>query len=278
MPELPEVEMARQVIERRLAGRVVSRVRAPASRVVRKVSRARLRSRLRDARLEHARRHGKVLMLAFSGQVGVVSHLGMSGKWLAWSPGEALPSHVRLALELDDGSRLFYRDPRMFGWVELCTEDELAGAVAGLGPDPLNDGLDPQDLHQRLRRTRRAVKVALMDQKVVAGIGNIQATEALFRARVHPAWPALQLQHRQVARIVEAVEITIERTLEDLKRRGLRYQSEKDATNPFVVYGRAGEPCPECGRRLREMTLGGRTTVYCTRCQRSPRGSERTRR
>jgi formamidopyrimidine-DNA glycosylase len=269
MPELPEVEHAARCLRAWLDGTTIVRAEAPASRVFREGGRALFRRLLAGRRLERVDRHGKVLLVQFDDDVGLLSHLGMTGRWVRRPAGERV-AHARARLVLSDGSILHYSDPRMFGRLEIHRTPEIAAlpSVRELGPDPLLDGIDVTRLHAALARTSRPVKVAIMDQSILAGIGNIQATEALFRAGIHPARPARTLSRRDVARLARAIDDSLAHTLARMDDGEIAYLSDgAHVDNPFLVYDRAAEPCPRCRRPLEHMTLGGRSSVFCARCQ-----------
>jgi formamidopyrimidine-DNA glycosylase len=271
MPELPEVEHAARSLRAWLTGVPIAHVAAAATRVFRGGHLRAFRSGLPGRTLERVERRGKVLLLSFDGGVGLLAHLGMTGKWLrrlpdARGPG---PRHSRARLALADGSVVHYCDPRMFGRIAIHGAAELTTLpeVQSLGPDPLAGGIDAATLHAALARTSRPVKVALLDQRVLAGIGNIYATEALFVARVHPAREARSLSRREVGRTARALDAVLAAALTRLGGE-MAYLSEgAHVDNPFSIYDRAGEPCPRCRRPLEKVTLGGRTSAYCAGCQ-----------
>lgn len=277
MPELPEVEIAARNLRRWLDGRTVVRAEAEPTRVFRGSSARTFQERLAGRRLERLDRRGKYLLFAFDGGVGLVSHLGMTGKWVRRDAGAGEP-YSRARLRLDDGAVLHYRDPRLLGRIELAPAAALAGvaAVARLGPDPLNDDLTPALLADRLRTTRRAIKVALLDQSVLAGVGNIQAAEALWRARIHPTRSAHRLTPAEVARLCRGILASIAHSLCAETSEEIPYVEEPGSQNPFLVYARRGEPCRRCRRRIAAIRQARRTTFYCPRCQR--RGSSGVRR
>ena len=270
MPELPEVEFAARALRRWLSGRRIVSADAPESRVFRGSERREFVRRLPGESLDWIERRGKYLLLAFRGGVGLLNHLGMTGKWVRVPPGALLPTHVRARLDLDSGEVVAYRDPRLFGRIAVHPADELFSLpeIRALGPDPLVDGVDAARLHERLSRSRRPVKVALMDQGLLAGLGNIQATEALFLAGIHPARPASSITPQEARQLASAILESLERTL---KAQGagdsITYVEERRAPNPFRIYGRAGSPCPRCGTTIEKMELGGRTSAFCPRCQ-----------
>lgn len=270
MPELPEVEFAARALRRWMRGRRIVEAEAPPTRIFRGSEREDFVRLLPGTELEWIERRGKYLLFGFTKGVGLISHLGMTGKWVRVPEGQAPPSHVRARLELDSGEAVVYRDPRLFGRIAVHPVDELFSLpeIRALGPDPLIDGLDAERLHRRLSRSARPVKVALMDQSVLAGIGNIQATEALFLARIHPARPASSLEPAEVRKLAEAIVGSIHHTLE-IQGEGdaITYVEEARSQNPFRIYGRAGSPCPRCRTPLEKVELGGRTSVFCPRCQ-----------
>jgi len=281
MPELPEVEVAARNLRRWAVGR---RVRATdtdrrAARIFRPAA-ARTLARLRGARIDEVRRIGKNLLLTLTPvrgeHLGVWSHLGMTGKWVRRRAGDPpLPSR-RLSLALDDGTRLDYVDMRMFGRFRLVpgARFDQVPDLAALGPDPLNDGVDAGRLFQRLQRVRLPIKVALLDQTVLAGVGNIQASEALFRAKIDPRRPARSLSRAEVGRVAAGVRASIAFTLKAFAKTGadggdadIAYV-EEDAPNPFRIYGRPGTRCPRCKRAdVVRIVQAQRSTFFCPNCQ-----------
>ena len=286
MPELPEVEHAARCLRRWLRGRVVVRAEAGATRVFRPEPKAGARTFVRTLpgrRLERIDRKGKLLLLRFDGDVGVLAHLGMTGRWVLRREGEEPPRHSRARLVVG-GSRggeltLHYDDPRLFGRIQVVEHpgDLLARPEArALGPDPLVDGLDAAALALRLAKTTRSVKVALMDQAVIAGVGNILATEALYRAKIHPSRPGRSLDAREVAALARGIHASIAHGLSTMEGDDdvLYLEMGGEQENPFLAYDRAGERCRRCRRGVfAKLTLGGRTSAFCPECQ--PRGRRR---
>jgi formamidopyrimidine-DNA glycosylase len=282
MPELPEVEVAARNLRRWGAGKRVSATAADprAARIFRPAT-VRALGRLRGLRLDEVRRVGKNLLLTFSAAragepLGVWSHLGMTGKWVRRRAGDPPPASRRLSLALDDGGRLDYVDMRMFGRFRLVPGARFAEVpdLAALGPDALTDGVDPRRLGQRLARVALPIKVALLDQTVLAGVGNIQASESLFRAKIDPRRPARSLSPAELKRLAKGVRDSIAFTLKSFAKTGadggdedIAYV-EENAPNPFLVYGRAGEPCPGCKRgKIVRIVQAQRATFYCPDCQ-----------
>lgn len=271
MPELPEVEIAAVNLRRWTKGRRVSALDAEPSRITRPHSAAQLARALRGRRFAAIERHGKNLMFSFSGGAGVHSHLGMTGKWLRRREDEPAPRFSRLRLHLDDGHVLHYCDLRLFGRFRLVPGARFAALpeLAALGADPLHDGIDPAVLHARLSRTRRPVKVALMDQSLLAGVGNIYASEALFRARIDPRRRASSISPGETAAIARAIVAAMRQAITRQMSPEIVYVEEPGSKNPFRVYDRAGEPCPRCRKdKLRRIVQAQRSTFFCPRCQR----------
>lgn len=270
MPELPEVEFAARALRRWLGGRRIASADAPESRIFRGSDRKEFSRVLQGESLDWIERRGKYLLIAFRGGAGLLNHLGMTGKWVRVPPGAPLPSHVRARLELDSGEVVAYRDTRLFGRIAVHRADELFSLpeIRGLGPDPLVDGVDAARLHERLARSQRSVKVALMDQALLAGLGNIQATEALFLAGIHPARPASSISEKEAKELASAILESLQHTLK-IQGEGdsITYVEEPRAENPFRIYGRAGSPCPRCATTIEKIELGGRTSAFCPRCQ-----------
>jgi formamidopyrimidine-DNA glycosylase len=275
MPELPEVEIAARNLRRWAEGRRIEAAEAEPSarRLFRPASPRAFAAALAGARVARVDRKGKQLLLtleAAGGSLGLISHLGMTGKWVRRAGGEPGPPHSRARLRLEDGAVLHYRDPRLFGRLRLVPGARFGEVpeVAALGPDPLQDGVDPSRLAARLARIRRPVKVALLDQGLLAGVGNILASESLFRARIDPRRRASSLSRAEAGRLARAVEAAVRETIEREDSPEVAYVEEPGAENPFRVYAREGEPCPRCrSGRIRRTVQAQRSTYWCPRCQ-----------
>ena len=278
MPELPEVEWGARQLRRWLGGRLLVAVRADpaARRLFRPGHPAGFARALTGARVEQVDRHGKQLLLTLrgggggAGLLGVNAHLGMTGEWVALPGGEPAPRHARLSLTLDDGRRVHYLDPRMFGRLRLVPEARFDRwpDLAALGPDPMAARIDLPRLAARLGATRRAVKVALLDQSLLAGVGNIHASEACWRARLDPRRRGGSLRPAEVARLARAIRASLRFGLAGLDAPEIEYLEEGGA-NPFHVYGREGARCrhPGCGGAVERLVQAQRSTYCCRRCQ-----------
>jgi len=270
MPELPEVETIRAELEPRLTGRSLVRVEILDPRLTRPVDLFEVAEELEGDMVVAVERRGKYLVLRLESGLALLVHLRMTGGF-HFEP----TTHERAVLELDDGTRLVYRDVRRFGtWLVL--EDALLDPyLAGKnGPEPLGRGFTTSWLATQLARRRAPVKAVLLDQRVVAGLGNIYADEALWRARINPLRPAASLSRAEVARMQRAIRAAL-RT--GIARQGstLRDYARPDGSAgamqaEFRVYGRDGEPCPRCRTTIAKTRAGGRGTWYCPRCQPLP--------
>ncbi|HVE87762.1 MAG TPA: bifunctional DNA-formamidopyrimidine glycosylase/DNA-(apurinic or apyrimidinic site) lyase [Myxococcales bacterium] len=280
MPELPEVEIARRQLARWLDGRQVTGAEADRTRTFRgghPQRFARLRGRLREAG-----RRGKYLLLQFDDGTGVLAHFGMTGKLVRRPHGVPEP-YSRARFLLDDGTAIHFRDARMLGRIDAVDAAQLHALpeIRQLGVDPLADGMDWRALQEAVAPSRQDLKVALMDQGRIAGLGNIHAAEALFRSGLHPASRPGSLGDEDWKRLCRCIHQTIRFALAEEEgptanpTDEIEYVEEPGAQNPFLIYGRKGERCRRCGAVVRAFTQGGRTTHFCPGCQRRPGGRHR---
>ena len=274
MPELPEVETIRVKLEPHLVGRTFDRVEIEDARLVRPFEPQAVAAELEGERVSAVERRGKYLVVRFESGRALLIHLRMTGSLRHAARGALHDDrHRRAVVNLDDGSDVAYRDVRRFGTWLLLEPDELEPYLAEkLGIEPLERAFTTRWLAQRLQGRRAPVKAALLDQRIVAGLGNIYVDEALWRAQVHPLRPAESLDADEVARVTRGVKGAL--------RAGVRRQGAtlRDYATPdggrgsmqdrFHVYGRAGEPCHRCGTPIDKIRAGGRGTWYCPECQR----------
>ena len=272
MPELPEVEANRRNLARWACGRRIVRAEPPpGTRETLGVGPGAFRRRLEGRVVEEVGRRGKWMLVRLSGGGGLGIHLGMTGKLAHAGTGEGAPRFTRATFHLDDGSRLLFVDLRRFGklWPVARFEELLARReIAEVGPDALAEATAAR-LAEAAAATARTIKEVLMDQRVFGGIGNIYAAEALYRARLHPASRARAVarDRKALAALIRAVRAALEHGLAQLADDELPAYVEEGAPNPFLVYDRQGQPCPRCAVPLTAMTLGGRTTTFCRKCQ-----------
>jgi formamidopyrimidine-DNA glycosylase len=297
MPELPEVETIARDLRPQLTGRRIESVlltRDPAirGRLVRYPNPTRFVRSLRGRTIRSVERRGKYLVMpldrgvaprdgrfsangAFETFERLVVHLGMTGHLRVWEPEETPVKHTHFRALLDSGLELRYDDPRQFGRLLLGTQEDLiAGRVfpAKLGPEPIHGDLTEAEFEAIVKSRRRPIKSALLDQSFLAGVGNIYADEACFRAGIRPS----RWTHRLTARERRALYSAIQEVLESsIAARGSSIINYVDAfgvrggnQEKLLVYGRSGEPCVKCGTPLQGTRLAGRGTVYCRKCQR----------
>lgn len=272
MPELPEVETTRAGLAPHLVGSRVLRVEVREARLRWPVPEG-LAQFLTGARLERLERRAKYLLFHFD-RGTLIGHLGMSGSMRLVEPEVPWRTHDHVALTFEGPRQLRLNDPRRFGSLHWSTQEALAGhfLMKHLGPEPLGDDFDGARLHGLARGRRAPVKAFLMDAKVVVGVGNIYANEALYRAGVHPLRAAGRISRARFDALAAAVRSVLGEAVA-MGGTTLRDFVGSDGNPGYFrqsldVYGRGGEPCRGCGGTLREVRLGQRTTVYCPRCQR----------
>jgi formamidopyrimidine-DNA glycosylase len=273
VPELPEVETVRIRLEPRLVGRTFERVRIDDTRLVRPYEPMDVAAELEGEHVSALERRGKYLIVRFSSGRSLLIHLRMTGS-LRHGPAGSLEDdpYRRAVVRLDDGSEVAYRDVRRFGTWLLLEPGELDAYLdERLGSEPLADEFTPAELRGRLAGRRAPVKAALLDQRTLAGMGNIYVDEALWRARIHPHRPAGELSAAEVRRLHPAIRaalaVGLERQGSTLRDYRLPDGDSGSMQNEFTVYGREGEPCDRCGTPIEKTRAGGRGTWYCPRCQ-----------
>lgn len=277
MPELPEVETVRKAAEARLAGRVIIGVDVRNSQLRRPVDVKGLQSACTGKTLTGVDRRGKFLIVHLEGPHDLLLHLGMSGALRVLPADTPLDTHEHVIWRLDDGFHWRFHDPRRFGSIELMPADSNApppDSLAAMGPEPLDPAWTGADLHRELRKTSRAVKLALLDQHVVAGLGNIYVCEALFAAGISPFRKANRICRARAEILAQAIRATL---LDAIEHGGtsLRDYTRLDGSEGqfairLRVYGKEGSPCPRCGpgHLVRRRPQQNRSTFHCPHCQR----------
>ena len=274
MPELPEVETIARGLDPVLRGRRVEAIWGSGLplHLNRPVDLRALRAVAAGQSIARVRRRGKYLLIDLHQDKGVLVHLGMTGRLRVQPAGAPRAPHTHVVFGLAGGDELRFADARRFGWVEAGAPLAGVAALVALGPDPLSE-LDESALAAALATSRAPVKAFLLDQRRIAGLGNIYVAEALFRARIHPATPARRLVGR-APELLDAIRAALAGGIE---RRGTTLRDYVDAegrqgdnASALLVYGRAGEPCPTCGAAIRRRVDSGRSTFFCPRCQRAP--------
>jgi formamidopyrimidine-DNA glycosylase len=271
MPELPEVETVRSSLEPILAGRRFERVEIADGRLTRPEPPDAVAAELTGEDVAAVRRRGKYLIVEFASGRHLLVHLRMTGGFQFPAAEEDDP-HRRALVTLDDGSGLAYRDVRRFGTWLLLEPGELEAYLdARIGGEPLESAFTTAAFAHALAGRRAPIKGALLDQKAVAGVGNIYADEALWYARIHPLRPAGELSPEEVAELRRAVRKALRL---GLARQGATLRDYRDANgregrmqDEFRVYGRGGEPCERCGTPIAKTRVAGRGTWFCPTCQ-----------
>lgn len=270
MPELPEVETIRRGLERRVRGARIGSIEVRDVRLRREVDVDGLLS-IRGREIVAIERRGKYLLLRLDDDRLWLFHLGMSGRLLLVGTEEPIGAHEHVRATIEGVGRLVLRDPRRFGLCRVGREADLE-ELRELGPEPLDPAFDVEDLARRLRATRRDVKAALLDQRLVAGVGNIYANEILHRAGVRPTRRGHRLTRAEARRI--ALE-TPRVLAEAVERRGTSFSDYFDIDGipgsfqeRLWVFDRLAEPCRRCGEVIRRVVHGGRSSFFCRACQR----------
>jgi formamidopyrimidine-DNA glycosylase len=281
MPELPEVEVLVRHLEPLLRNRVISGVQVRRARSILPGAEKSFSRRLRGARFEGISRRGKFILFELKARDGkdftLVGHLGMTGRMYLLPAKSVLPKHAAVVLNLDAEDFVF-EDTRYFGRLTLS-----ANGVAQLGPEPLSDEFTAERFAKALRGSKQAIKVKLLDQKVVAGVGNIYASEALLRAKISPRLAARRLKPDQVARLRDAIRETLNEAIKFGSTVSLNYPGAGKGDGLFyygsapnaeslyeerlLVYDREGKPCVNCGTPIKRIVQATRSTFYCPKCQ-----------
>ncbi len=273
MPELPEAEINRENLTAWLAGERLLAVAVPDPLIRRGLGERTIREAVENRIVRAVRRRGKFLRIELSPPGRPLwNHLGMSGKWARREAGEEDPPAVRASLHLAGERRVVFSDKRRFGFLTLCLPEGEA-RLARLGPEPLGPAFTGKRLAGILSASRRPVKALLMDQDRIAGIGNIQATEALWRAGIHPARSAAALAPEETKRLHRAIRATLRRSIRNARGPEILYLNDgaagrASASARFLAYGRTGDRCASCRRaEIAEIRLAGRSSFFCPRCQ-----------
>ncbi len=274
MPELPEVETLRRGLERHLTGRTITGVRVPVPKMLKGeiADPAAFAAALRGRRVENIGRRGKHLIFRLESGYCLLLHLKMRGQLLVAMQNEAEGKYLAAVLEMDDGRELRFHDMWTWGELRLLTLSELAAhpPLAAMGLEPLSEEWTPDALHRSLsRRPRVSVKAALLDQAVVAGVGNIYADESLFRAGISPQRPAGAVSEGEASRLHHEVRAVLTEAIDGGGTTSDNYVDTDGRAGRYLprVYDRAGQSCVQCGTPLVRTKVIGRGTTSCPSCQ-----------
>lgn len=274
MPELPEVETVKKTLQQLITGKKIEDVRVTWPKMIKHPDDAFVFcERLRGQTFQDVQRRGKFLKFILDEDV-LVSHLRMEGRYQLAEKNESVDKHTHVIFVFGDGTQLRYRDVRKFGTMHLFDKgtEEKRLPLSQLGPEPLGRKFTTEYLAERFRKTSRNVKAVLLDQTVVAGIGNIYVDESLFRARIHPESTANKVSDQAVSRLHRAIRKTLREAVAQGGSTVRSYVNGQGQMGMFqqslFVYARKGEPCSTCGTEVKKMVVAGRGTHYCPKCQR----------
>lgn len=271
MPELPEVETVRRGLERLVLGRTILSVEVKVPKMV-KTSYQSFLNELPGQRIQAMRRRGKYLVIDF-GQLIMISHLRMEGKYLLFTDQVPTNKHFHLFFKLDDGSTLVYQDVRKFGTFDLLSknQEEAYFTKKKLGPEPTKKAFKYASFERALMRSDKPIKPLLLDQKLVAGLGNIYVDEVLWAAKVHPETPARELSKAAMKRVhdqtIAILQLGIEKGGSTIRTYRNALGEDGTMQDYLQVYGKTGQPCPRCASMIVKIKLGGRGTHLCPHCQ-----------
>ncbi|MDQ5852477.1 MAG: bifunctional DNA-formamidopyrimidine glycosylase/DNA-(apurinic or apyrimidinic site) lyase [Chloroflexota bacterium] len=272
MPELPEVETVRRTLETGLVGRRIAEVtRIGWDRTIAEPAPETFRELLRDRLVIGVERRAKYVVIKLDRDEALVVHLRMTGQLTLQGDADEPDVHTHIVLRLHDGGQLFFRDTRKFGRIWLLDAAGLEVLQARLGPEPLDEALTAEEFRTLLRRRKGRLKPLLLDQKLIAGLGNIYVDEALWAAKLHPLRTVPSLGDEDVDRLYDAIREVLS---EAIKRRGTSISDYRDAwgeqgdnQNFLHVYDRAGQPCSRCGTAIERTVVAQRGTYLCPFCQ-----------
>ncbi|EJY55522.1 formamidopyrimidine-DNA glycosylase [Alicyclobacillus hesperidum URH17-3-68] len=275
VPELPEVETVRRGLAELVSGDVIVDVQVSLPRIIRYPSVADFVDRATGRTIRAIGRRGKYLLFDLAPYT-LVSHLRMEGQYRVVPTSEPLALHTHVIFRLASGRDLRYRDVRQFGTMDLLLPDESRpSGLQTLGPEPFDSNLTPTLLRSSLQRRTGPVKAVLLDQTIIAGLGNIYVDEALFLSGIHPLEPANRLGPKRLARLLSSIRDVLGRAIEAGGSSIRTYQDGYGRHGGFQiqlnVYGRTGEACRQCGSEIQRMRVSGRGTHYCPQCQRRGR-------
>ncbi|QOR65801.1 DNA-formamidopyrimidine glycosylase [Cytobacillus suaedae] len=275
MPELPEVETVRRTLAQLVLGKKIEEVRVLWPKMVKKPSEVeQFIDALKGQTIHEISRRGKFLKFILDDYV-LVSHLRMEGRYGLYSTDEPYDKHTHVFFTFTDKTQLRYKDVRKFGTMHLFKkgEEEVEMPLSQLGPEPFSEAFTEKVLKEGLMKTNRKVKVALLDQKIVVGLGNIYVDEALFRSGIHPEREANSLKPLEIKKLHQEIVSTLQEAVNKGGSTIRSYVNTQGEIGMFqlelYVYGRKGEPCKHCNTSLEKIVVGGRGTHFCPKCQKS---------
>jgi formamidopyrimidine-DNA glycosylase len=276
LPELPEVEQVVRALAANIVGRRILAAELRLKRTAPGISAATFNRKLQNSSVAAVTRRGKFILIQLDSDQILITHLRMTGKFVSSPEGEALPPYAHVIFHLDDDRQLIFCDMRQFGRMRIVSANRLAHAreLSLLAPEPFSEEFTLHYLRRILSRSHRSLKLLLLDQTKVLGLGNIYASEALFLARISPFKSADSLSRQRAVRLYDAIRSVLQEAIDAGSTLRINLSDGDgvyfEAPERFWrVYEREGEPCVNCGAKIRRATQGGRSTYYCPKCQRS---------
>jgi formamidopyrimidine-DNA glycosylase len=268
MPELPDVELYKRYLDRHALRRTIERVVVGDARILGDLSEKAFVARLKGNRFEESRRHGKHLLARLRRDGWLPLHFGMTGNLVYFEDAADAPPYDRVRFDLAGGAHLAYVNRRMLGHVGLAAAADAFIAAEELGPDALDPKFDLEAFTRAIWGRRRDIKSVLMDQALIAGIGNIYADEILFQARLHPKTPVTSVDERQRAELFQEIKAVLKTAIE--RGAGAEQLLERLPEHYLLPHRDKGGKCPRCGAAIATLKSGGRTSYFCPRCQPAP--------
>ncbi len=272
MPEMPEVEQVKKTLAPHVTGKKIQAIDINLDRLIKYPSPEKFISGLLGKTILDVGRRGKYLVLKTDVKQKLIIHLRMTGALIAQSSTLPAPDYAKIKFELSDGITMWFTDIRTFGTLYLVTNGDIfIEGYETLGPEPLSTDFTAEYLQLFASKSRKAIKTFILDQRIIAGLGNIYADESLALAGISPLRLANSLSYKEIINLLEAINKVI---AQGIKNRGTTFRDYKDGEghkgnnqNYLLVYGRGGKPCKKCGNILLSTKVGGRGTVYCGNCQ-----------
>jgi len=270
MPELPEVETIRKDLEKEIVGLTILDFKTEWPKKV-FPSEKEVKRRIIGATIKSIERRAKLLIFHLSNNYKIIFHLKISGQLLIRCKGNPSDKYTHHVFGLSKGKQLRFADLRKFGYIKVISETEKDKELEKFGPEPLSQELNPQKFYEIIKNRKKPIKLVLMDQGIIAGVGNIYANESLFLAHIHP--------ERKANNLSEEKAVTLYKKIEQVLKEGLEFRGASDNNyvdaygekgryqEHFRVYGKRDKPCPKCGTTLKYNKVGGRGTVFCPKCQ-----------
>ena len=272
MPEMPEVEQVRKTLTPHIQGKKIEKVEVYLDRLIKHPTVEGFIKGLTGKTIEKVGRKGKYLVIHTAPEQKLIVHLRMTGALIAQKSELEAPPYAKIKFTLSEGVTLWFTDIRTFGTLYLVTNDDLyIDGYETLGPEPLSENFTPEYLTPLAKKAKKPVKTFILDQKIIAGLGNIYADECLALAKILPYRLANTLSGEDVVRLCEALNTVI---AQGIKNKGTTFRDYKDGDGNkgsnqehLLVYSRGGKPCKTCGEKLSTMKIGGRGSVFCEHCQ-----------